>query len=577
MSEENDLKKGLMGPLAAGLMTIAGMSPKLQEGFDKAAAGVVAAPKPVATFKPDTLHPEMHGIAFLESSYGQNMKHAAHAKGDFDTAYGPLGFKPSTAYDEFYKNKHLTKIYPDFADKEKFTNEFKTNPDFYNLVAGTHWNRLKKNTGSPKGTAFAWRWGLKAFKDAKPEVVDADDYVKKYTSASETKPWAPQPVKAPAPIKKSEAPIEKGTYKYFMNHVKIQALSKKIKETDLAHFPKPPKTLSINHHLTPETPHLEDKAHFENHINKPDHTPPVWTSPYDPFADDGWAPNVHTGDSKKSIYDFGGKKALMKAAADESDPHSHEGFSESLTQSLFHVAGERDLVQKSHLSHINGRHFLVVHMDPTAESFHLYQPDLKRDHSQPIGQHFGMDLLQQHAGIKEQAKKITLMDYLTSNADRNTGNVMVKRGKSGRPENLLAIDHGNGFETQTSHPLRVDPNEGMSYYLTKTPLKSILHGKHELLPNSQWSKALGWIHDNSAKMQQEVEKHAAAIQDPVIKQTVLSTFNAKLDHLQRMHRMIRDGFWPEDHNLANTDPSQSLVHYGYSYNENQNHPSVRPQ
>jgi hypothetical protein len=138
--------------------------------------------------KPDTLHPEMHAIAFLESSYGGNMNHAPNSLGDWHTAKGPLGFKPSTAYEEFSKSKHLQALYPDVQTKEQFQEHFKK-PDFYNLVAASHWSRLKRSTGSPKGAALAWRYGLTGHNNMPEEARNSDNYAQKYQKLSESKPW----------------------------------------------------------------------------------------------------------------------------------------------------------------------------------------------------------------------------------------------------------------------------------------------------------------------------------------------------------------------------------------------------
>ena len=139
--------------------------------------------------KTDTLHPEMHAIAFLESSYGKNQNHAPHALGDWHTAKGPLGFKPSSAYEEFSKSKHLQALHPDIQTKEQFAERLKE-PDFYNLVAASHWSRLKRHTGSATGAALAWRYGRAGHDNMSEEGRKTDSYAQRYQKLQETKPWA---------------------------------------------------------------------------------------------------------------------------------------------------------------------------------------------------------------------------------------------------------------------------------------------------------------------------------------------------------------------------------------------------
>lgn len=209
MSQDNedDLKKNLKGALAGAALSVASMvpgkaaaesKPNLDTAFKRATSSLFhKEAEPV--FKPETLHPEMHAIAHIETSYGKNMKHSSHSGGVFDTAFGPLGFKPSSAHDELSKNKHLSEIYPHLTDKLAFNKEFQSNPDFYNLIAGKHWESLKKKTAkitgkeSASNAAYAWRWGANKFaEDFKkdPNIIKKDSYVQKYNSLNEQRPWA---------------------------------------------------------------------------------------------------------------------------------------------------------------------------------------------------------------------------------------------------------------------------------------------------------------------------------------------------------------------------------------------------
>lgn len=132
-------------------------------------------------WNPEGLIEEMHPIAHLESSWGRNMAHEAHSKGLFNTAYGAVGLKPVTAYEQYMRDPDLQAEYPDLADKDAFLKKMRFYPEFYNAVASSHWNWLGKQHGnSPAKTAFAWRWGTGAARRASPDEIADDGYVSKY-------------------------------------------------------------------------------------------------------------------------------------------------------------------------------------------------------------------------------------------------------------------------------------------------------------------------------------------------------------------------------------------------------------
>lgn len=178
MSIKDTLEKNWKAALLA--MGMAG-APSEQSKEQATMTQVAQQPKQIK-FDPSTLHNELHPIAHLESSFGKNMNHKVNVKGEMHTAIGPIGFKPITAMEEFNRTKHLKDMFPDVKDENKFLDEFKYNPHFYNLVAGAHWNRLKKLSGTPQKAAFMWRWGVTAGHKATPEQIVSDPYVQKYTA-----------------------------------------------------------------------------------------------------------------------------------------------------------------------------------------------------------------------------------------------------------------------------------------------------------------------------------------------------------------------------------------------------------
>lgn len=164
-------KHAFVGAMAAASLT----------GGQMAHAEENKAPK----WTPAGLTEELHPIAHLESSFGKKTTHASHSKGDYHTAVGAVGLKPVTAHEEYKRTPWLQKTFPNLHDADKFTEEFKKNPAFYNHVATAHWHRLKKLVGGNVArAAYAWRWGQGAAIRDPAEVREGDPYVTAYKKLS---------------------------------------------------------------------------------------------------------------------------------------------------------------------------------------------------------------------------------------------------------------------------------------------------------------------------------------------------------------------------------------------------------
>lgn len=128
---------------------------------------------------------EMMAISRNESMGGKYWQHEKNQAGPFWTAYGPLGMKPATAYDEF-RMPHMAavrKAFPGLEDPREFLNEFRVNPNLYNSVATGHWNRLSRTAGgNDELAAYGWNQGIGALQNAMKDGVDVSDhdYVQKY-------------------------------------------------------------------------------------------------------------------------------------------------------------------------------------------------------------------------------------------------------------------------------------------------------------------------------------------------------------------------------------------------------------
>lgn len=189
--KSESLTKGVLGAVAGAVMS---MSPGLQNAFDavnppehaqQVQTHVQQAPaKPKWT--PDGLHPSLIPIAHLESSFGQNMNHAPNSKGDYHTAFGPVGFKVNTAHEEWMKSNKLKELYPGLEDPKTFTDKFKSDWKLYNLLASSHFLRLTHRHGTPEKAAYAWRYGSTAAQGADDDKIAKEPYVLRYRDLAAT-------------------------------------------------------------------------------------------------------------------------------------------------------------------------------------------------------------------------------------------------------------------------------------------------------------------------------------------------------------------------------------------------------
>jgi 8-oxo-dGTP pyrophosphatase MutT (NUDIX family) len=195
------LSKGLLGALA-GAAIAAAPAPNIHDAFNRGATNpnmvqmIQEQGTKAMRWDPTGLDVHMLPIAHLESSFGQNMAHAKSPNGEFDTAVGALGFKPMTAHEEFKRSPELQQKYGDLTDPTDFLNKFKTDHEFYNRVASSHFRRLITQHGSPEKAAYAWRFGTTAAAKAAPEKINAEPYVIKYAQLKGQK----------APVSKAETP-----------------------------------------------------------------------------------------------------------------------------------------------------------------------------------------------------------------------------------------------------------------------------------------------------------------------------------------------------------------------------------
>lgn len=127
------------------------------------------------------LNPELVPIAWNESSNNTKLDHIPSQNGAYETAFGPLGLKPSTAHFEWKASPKLQKEYPGLANQSLFLTKFRTSVALYNKLASIHWARLKTlGDGDVLKAAYGWRYGPGLIAAVTDEQLVSEPYTLAY-------------------------------------------------------------------------------------------------------------------------------------------------------------------------------------------------------------------------------------------------------------------------------------------------------------------------------------------------------------------------------------------------------------
>ncbi len=141
-------------------------------------------------------NPTLWGIAQLESSGGENLKHETMATGQHkgQTAAGPWGMMPKTAAYALKLSKKLRQKYPEIAkhagdvnaNHQKITELLNKDPKMAYEFANTLLNHIKSVHGDdPNKVIHSWHYGIEGTNKAvkKKKDLSSDEYVKTITNS----------------------------------------------------------------------------------------------------------------------------------------------------------------------------------------------------------------------------------------------------------------------------------------------------------------------------------------------------------------------------------------------------------
>lgn len=204
--------------------------------------------------------------------------------------------------------------------------------------------------------------------------------------------------------------------------------------------------------------------------------------------------------SPKVVYKVGDHSLMVKPYQEEDNPMS--GFAESTSHDLYHAAGLGHLHQPSFVSkHGQGQFEIpatVIKLDHEALPIH----------KAPIAQ-----VRQQNPSLDDEARKISLMDFVTGNRDRHAGNLMVQ--KNGH---LLAIDHARAFEAQPMSLAQAANKNGIG----------VVTGGLEQHRNAYGALLKDWWPQIANSVKSTFNRKAEGIKHPVFKRRATEAFNKRV-------------------------------------------------
>jgi len=225
--------------------------------------------------------------------------------------------------------------------------------------------------------------------------------------------------------------------------------------------------------------------------------------------------------------------------------HPHLGWSEMTNQALYHAAGVGHLHQKVHVAEHNmGRDLpaepaLVVSMENGAV---------------PLG--YGSVNSFNSPRLREDARKVTLFDFLNDNLDRHQENLLVSPD-TGR---LLAIDHGLAFQynvdSRNPWQKRKDQPHELSTTFNAYHNGSALTRFVGRLDNrdpehkqqGDWGPTFDWWESVAPRVKAAMSKRLEMIRDPEVRDHIARNFAARTRYLDDLARFGVENHGEDWHN-----------------------------
>jgi hypothetical protein len=170
----------------ASLFTAAALAGMLsQDPGQLSTQKIPYAPQDSSSNEQVSLHPDLHHIAFIESSSGKNKKHKTvnYGLNRGDSAAGLTGLMPHTIKEIVGKNPDIKAKYGSLLDKDhnEITSYVNSNENADKELANKHWSRLSRVFPRDElRRVYAWKNGVTGAIKASDDQVKSHPYVRKY-------------------------------------------------------------------------------------------------------------------------------------------------------------------------------------------------------------------------------------------------------------------------------------------------------------------------------------------------------------------------------------------------------------
>jgi hypothetical protein len=240
--------------------------------------------------------------------------------------------------------------------------------------------------------------------------------------------------------------------------------------------------------------------------------------------------------------------------------HPHQGWAEMTNQALYHAGNIGHLHQNVHVVEHNmgegneAEPSLVVKMDPDFEQTRHIGPTSYWD------------------GVKPDARKIAMMDFLTGNLDRHHGNLMIGHedlpsGAWGRPNRVMAIDNSRSFQYANTNqykrkprreqPRELEDNFGNYIHGDNGALNTVAEVRNDRRPYGwaeDWEPAFDWWSQNHAPIKAAMAKRLDQIKDPEVRKHIERNFDERTRFLDERANLGIE-------NYGNTWWNDPIPHY----------------
>lgn len=278
------------------------------------------------------------------------------------------------------------------------------------------------------------------------------------------------------------------------------------------------------------------RQHFELNLNQHQSShKPILT--YDPSV------NKTMGEEPKSIYQHGENKFLIKPQVAPST--SMSAFNELTSQAMYHAGGIGHLHQKVHATTFANHPQTEAGKEPNAIAVHL-EKGVKQANEAEKDDDPRMQKMLSNPEHLRSLRKMGVMDWLTGNQDRHSGNIMIH--EDGSP---IAIDHGRALSHDREYALGMenqnlyrddDLNEQHKNWISefqKDPKKQLDYfdnfgGKYsdaDIYSGGPDEDTWKWWDQNKDNMRNAYIKHVNMLPNKQMRDRMLESFDVRFNHL----------------------------------------------